>query len=163
HFDEADRYGLPVKDANGNSVRLHLIPSPEDRLPEERDKLSQEEMLPSFLLYHYAQPGDAQPENLLGEENSTVLARPANPNFAHQEAAFSYDLVPFGILIIKTYTLDEKNYHIGLSVRFEHIPGGVEPPAGFRYQIASGHGLPIEGEWYTSTFRNSIFGWLQGS
>ena len=29
----------------------------------------------------------------------------------------------------------------------------------FRYQLTGAHGLPIEGQWYTPTFRTALFGW----
>src|SRR5262249_47334575 len=35
---------------------------------------------------------------------------------------------------------------------------GAEGPLKFRYQLTSGHGLPIEGVWYTNTFRNALIG-----
>src|SRR5262249_51501675 len=35
--------------------------------------------------------------------------------------------------------------------------------AKFRYQLTGGHGLPIEGKWYTGTFRNALILRMEGS
>ena len=61
--------------------------------------------------------------------------------------------------ITKTYTLKKKEYHIGLTVKVERLPDAKDTRP-FRYQLAGGHGLPIEGEWYTTIFRNTIVAWV---
>lgn len=63
------------------------------------------------------------------------------------------------IRIDKIFSLYEGEYHIGLEIRVsrESLPGdGKSIP--FRYQLTGGRGLPIEGAWYTTIFKNSMIG-----
>ncbi len=60
-----------------------------------------------------------------------------------------------GVRITKTYSLTEGEYHLGLEVRREargrrRGAGQVPLSAGRR------RGLPVEGKWYTSVFRNAL-------
>lgn len=162
HFPAADENGReimqPGPDGKKTSLPLQLIPSVADLSDEKRDELSHEEQLPSYLLYHYAKPGDDRPDNSLGERQWKIVTRP-NPASDIQEATFETELLEFGLKVIKTYTLQRDHYHIGLKVRLERVPGASTAP--FRYQLAGGHGCPIEGKWYTGVFRNAIFGWQQ--
>jgi YidC/Oxa1 family membrane protein insertase len=48
---------------------------------------------------------------------------------------------------------------VGLEVRIRRL-GQNTDPVKFRYQLAGGHGMPIEGVWYTSTFRNALTCWI---
>ena len=174
HFPHADEEGK--RDPNRNS--LHLVCAPDDRYPDERDvyvdrykadevekkeklrSAAHEEALPSFLLYHYHQPNDLRPESELGERAWTLMPNPTTGDAEHQEASFTTDLTEFGLRLTKTYTLDKGDYHVGLSVKVEKIKGATVLP--FRYSLSSGHALPIEGRWYTSTYRNAYFGWRDG-
>ena len=56
--------------------------------------------------------------------------------------------------------MSRTDYHVGLAVTLtptERPPGAkVEP---FRYQIDGARNMPIEGEWYTTTYRSGIVGW----
>ncbi len=61
-----------------------------------------------------------------------------------------------GVIIRKTYTLAEGEYHIGLEVKLFKADPADKGDLWFRYQLAGAHGLPIEGQWYTSTFRNAL-------
>src|SRR5439155_1057077 len=62
-----------------------------------------------------------------------------------------------GIEIRKTYTLGPRDYHIGVSLEIlDNRKGEKLPP--FRYQLAGAHGLPIEGEWYASVYRQPMLG-----
>src|SRR5262249_44094987 len=47
-------------------------------------------------------------------------------------------------------------YHLGLELKVERRDPNTE--ARFCYHLTSGHGLPIEGIWYTHIFRNSLIG-----
>src|SRR5262249_7764554 len=53
----------------------------------------------------------------------------------------------------KTFTLTEGEYHLGVEVEIKS-----DTNTKFRYQLAGARGLPIEGRWYTSTFRNALIG-----
>jgi YidC/Oxa1 family membrane protein insertase len=115
----------------------------------------------SFLMYHYphADKEDSSPVTTLGErlweykegdENRRVFTitlpgkTPANGE----------------LVITKTYTLEPRTYHLGLTLAIEHKsqPGAKAEPLQFRYQLAGPHGIPIEGEWYTSVYRNPMIG-----
>jgi YidC/Oxa1 family membrane protein insertase len=158
-FPEANRDGREVLDKDGKRERLRLIPSPEDLPEDERQFLPHELTLPSFLFYLYPSPSARQPDDLLGEKAWTIVSRP-NPGDATADAqtvVFSTEAPEAGVKISKIFTLKKDQYHIGLTLKIEKLPGAEPKP--FRYQLSGAHGLPIEGVWYTSTFRNSIIGW----
>jgi YidC/Oxa1 family membrane protein insertase len=148
HFRQADRFGLPayLDKEKKQPKPLELIPSND---------------VPSFVLYHYARPDEdekvSRPLDTLG-----IRDWPATLDKAGQDehtVAFATDLPEQGVRITKTYTLKKKEYHISLSVKVERLADAKDMPA-FRYQLAGGHGLPIEGEWYTTIFRNTVVAWV---
>src|SRR5207248_2123544 len=51
-------------------------------------------------------------------------------------------------------------YHLGLKIDIQRKSGSASAEK-FRYQVTSGHGLQIEGEWFTTTFLNAMIG-LEG-
>ncbi|MFL5342914.1 MAG: YidC/Oxa1 family insertase periplasmic-domain containing protein [Gemmataceae bacterium] len=160
HFAPANEEGK--RDLTRNS--LHLVRSPDDRFPDElawsqkTPDAAHSDGLPSFLMYHYAQPNELRPEADLGEREWKLLARPADADSESQSASYSTDLTEFGLRIIKTYTLTKGDYHVGLAVKIEKIPGATVLP--LRYSMSTGHALPIEGKWFTGTYRNAYIGWL---
>jgi YidC/Oxa1 family membrane protein insertase len=164
YFPEADVYGREVTQAGPNGKRifqpLHLIPSPEDLPPEQRQMLTHDAALPSFLIYHYAKPNDNRPVNILGERIWKLDSPKPNLADEKQEVRFSTELKEMGVKITKIFTLSRREYHLGLAVKIERLDGSKEPLP-FRYQISGAHLLPIEGMWYTSVYRNAIFGYLK--
>jgi YidC/Oxa1 family membrane protein insertase len=59
--------------------------------------------------------------------------------------------------IVKTYRLGKQDYHLGLLLEVhDERERNAEGLSAFRYQLAGAHGLPIEGEWYTSIFRTAM-------
>ena len=68
-----------------------------------------------------------------------------------QEVAFTTDLPEHNVRLTKTFTLAKHEYHIGLTVRVERLTPSASGK--FRYQLAGSHGMPIEGQWYATTFR----------
>jgi YidC/Oxa1 family membrane protein insertase len=141
-FLAADRMGRPV----GGDVKLELIPS-EFNIAE-----------PSFLLYHYANPEDEHPVDTLGKIEWELESQKKVPeNGDHEEVIFATDVPDQDIRIRKIFTLWPDEYHIGLRLEFSRKSGKPEPLK-FRYQLTSGHGLPIEGEWYTNVYRNAVAG-----
>ncbi len=130
---------------------------------------------PCYTTFLYPTPDDKTPDPLLGEEEWTPAEgyRDANgapkvkvlPTGEH-EMVFEYELkthpvtkVPYFLKLRKKYTLAPKDYHIGLRIEIERLPGGVKGQGQSRLQISGPRGMPIEGEWYTSTYRNAIIGW----
>ena len=72
---------------------------------------------------------------------------------------FETDLdAPHFLKIRKTFTLEPGAYHLGFTVEILPQSGRRKGAPPFRYQIAGPRGLPIEGEWYTQTFRNAYVG-----
>ena len=65
------------------------------------------------------------------------------------------------IRILKTFRLAPRDYHLTLLIEIQDDRSGTDKNAiHFRYQLAGAHGLPIEGVWYTSTYRDAVIGVL---
>ena len=143
-FKAADALGRPT------DKLLELIP--------EKDNTAQS----SYLLYHF-DPNDSASERPLDTLGSVVWhqvgeVRPetnAEGQLVGQTVAFEYVLDKEDVKITKIFSLKTGDYHVGLEVRLERLPGSTNRSP-FRYQLAGPHGLPIEGKWYTSIFRNAM-------
>jgi YidC/Oxa1 family membrane protein insertase len=130
------------------------IPKPLELVP---DWLNRE--LPSSLLYHFdvndsvdEMPLDTLgriPWNVLGEKSHLVSEETLDDGRQLQRVRFQATVQ--GVTITKTYTLTEGEYHLGLEVKLK-----ADKSVKFRYQLTGSHGLPVEGLWYTSTFRNAL-------
>jgi YidC/Oxa1 family membrane protein insertase len=175
-FQQADREGLAVVNPDGTPRPLHLIPGVVvPRTPKMRDQrdvsvpelkpgpvdpMFKELAHPSYVMTHYAKENDPWPVDTLATRHWRVVPNvPADPDT--QVVAFETELgAPFYIRITKTYTLSRTDYHVGLAVTLTPTerPAGVKPEP-FRYQIDGPRNMPIEGEWYTTTYRNGIVGW----
>ena len=59
--------------------------------------------------------------------------------------------------ITKTFTLRKGADAVELALDFR-LPDGADEPRDLVYRIDGPSGIPIEGEWYTHTFRNAYFG-----
>jgi YidC/Oxa1 family membrane protein insertase len=138
HFRGADRMGLP------EDGPLELVP----------ESINEDD--PSNLLFHYAHVNDDRPLPTLGTAEWTLEKNERGKD----RAVFSTDLPELDLRLTKIYTLKPDEYHVGLEVKIQRLHPGKEPLK-FRYQLTSGHGLPIEGEWYTNVYRNAVVG-LQG-
>ena len=136
-FKAADKYGRPV------DSDLELVP----------ESVNKDE--PSNCLFHYERVDDDHPIDTLGTKEWTL----DRAQTREDRAVFHADLPSLGLRISKIYTLKPDEYHVGLEVNIERI-GQDKQPVKFRYQLASGHGLPIEGEWYTTIYRNGVVGLL---
>ncbi len=162
HFQEADPYGKPVfMPGTHDKKLLELIP--EDRNTE----------IGSFLFYHYGNPMEEDyPLDTLGKRIwKRVEPAVLNEGETYQKAVFETKIQ--GVKVTKTYTLEPRWYHLGLEIRLELLDK-TDPEARhdliekgedwqpFRYQLTAGHGLPIEGQWYTSTLRNAMIGKVVG-
>lgn len=182
-FDQADRLGREVyqKDASGNptktGVPLHLIPG----VVQTRGKFLREEYAvpdlkpgkvadaahlaePSFTVFHYhtADAGDKYPDPLLGERNWTVVSE-ERPEGGEHKVVLETELgEPYYLKLRKIYTLAPKDYHIGLRLEVEKLstPGAAKGRGKTRLQMSGPRGLPIESEWATTTYRNSVIGWV---
>jgi YidC/Oxa1 family membrane protein insertase len=161
-FQAADREGRPVVGPDGQKVLLDLIP--EDPIKA------------SFGLFHFPNPvgkvGDDPPnpaltlgEALWKRESKTKEDRDDNDDW--QQVRFSSPPIPGydHLSIQRIYKLGKKDYHISLTIEIKDTrdPGGQGPARQFRYQLAGPHGVPIEGEWYTYTYRNAVIGMVDSS
>src|SRR5262245_23213209 len=112
---------------------------------------------PSNRLYHYASKDDQFPVDTLGNLDWTVERSETQQDKDQHQVAFSADVPGADVRIFKTFTLNAGDYHVGLEIKLQR-KGQSKEPIQFRYQLAGGHGMPIEGEWYTSVFRNALTG-----
>jgi YidC/Oxa1 family membrane protein insertase len=170
-FEEADRLGRPVA-----GVPLHLIPgvppSREQSLSEVRTQpvvpptltpgevpTSTKLAEPAFTVFHYPTPDDKYPDPFLGETLWQVVAE-ERPAGGDHKVVFEAELgAPYFVRFRKIYTLGPKDYHVGLRIEIERLPGGQKGQGQLRYQLSGPRGLPIEGEWYTTTYRVAQVGY----
>ncbi|VTR93025.1 60 kda inner membrane insertion protein : Membrane protein insertase YidC OS=Pirellula staleyi (strain ATCC 27377 / DSM 6068 / ICPB 4128) GN=yidC PE=3 SV=1: YidC_periplas: 60KD_IMP [Gemmata massiliana] len=179
-FGQADRLGREVKrkDDNGNptkeSVPLYLVPGiTHTRAKQLREEYHVPDLVPgkvadpsglaepSYTVFHYPTPDDKNPDPFLGTANWTVASE-EHPDEGDHKVVFEKELGdPYFVKLRKTYTLGPKDYHIGLRVEIEKLsaPGSAKGKGQLRYQLSGPRGLPIEGEWYTSTYRVAVIGW----
>lgn len=177
HFQQADREGLAVIDKEtGEPKPLHLIPGVvverKEKMRDQREvpvpKLGPGKVMlparevahPSYVMYHYDKENDPQPVDTLGRRQWAVVRNEAASADVHV-VAFETELgAPHFLKITKTYTLSRSDYHVGLSITLTPTPrppgAKIEP---FRYQIDGPRNTPIEGEWYTTLYRQGIVGW----
>lgn len=176
-FDAADRLGREVKekDENGNptkkGVPLYLIPGK----TTIRGRFLEEPFIapvltpgpvdpsaiaePSYVLYHYATLEDNYPDPFLGETDWKLISEERPPGGEHKIVLEAELGAPFHVKFRKTYTLSPGDYHIGFQLQIERLPDGQKGKGILRYQICGPRGLPLEGEWFLSTFRTALIGW----
>lgn len=133
---------------------------PTDR---ELEIIQDDEFSPSFRMYHYENPGDDNPVFGLGEKIWTFegkeIIKDDEGEVKYQQAKYSTTVPGLKhVSIVKTYRLAPKDYHVTLLLELVDTRKPGDEPTQFRYQLVGGLGLPIEGEWYTATFRNSLIG-----
>ncbi len=138
-FKQADYLGRPGVDSGGKLEKLDLIPD--------------DPCVSSFRMYHFP-TGKGDPVFGLGEHIWEVVQKPQKDGDVWT-AKFKATVPDSKIEIVKTFLLNPKEFHIGLTLE---VTNRGETASKFRYQIVGGHGLPVEGEWYTSSFRNSAIG-----
>jgi YidC/Oxa1 family membrane protein insertase len=136
-FEAANWLGLPVPD-------------------QELQLLQDDEFEPAFRLYHFPD-GNAERSPLLGLGERHWKYEKTETRDDGQEATFSTTVPGAEYLHIrKTYRLEKHTYH--LTMTLEIHAANDAPITRFRYQLTGGRGLPVEGEWYTSIFRNAVVG-----
>ena len=129
---------------------------------------------PAFLLTHYDQKDlvnrpvetlGRKPWEVVMKDGSAVALDTVNDKDRsprdRQTVRFATEVD--GVRITKTYTLVAGEYHIGLQVKLQRLEAaatvrGQNDLLKFRYQLSGAKGLPVEGKWYTGTFRNSLVG-----
>ncbi len=177
-FEEEDREGLAVPNEDANGFRkLHLVPGylrertkslrAQRDIPYPKltpgvvadDKLRKQLAPVSYTLFHYEKPTDDAPVDLLGKMPWKVIERP-DTNADEQKTVFETELgAPYNLRIRKIFTLGRGDYHIGMRIEIQRQPGKKNAQK-LRYQIVGANNLPIEGEWYASTYRTNIIGFV---
>ncbi|MBA4065343.1 MAG: hypothetical protein C0501_16855 [Isosphaera sp.] len=182
-FAEADRLGREVP-----KTPLYLIPGiPRDRGDPQFRYLKNDFPIPdlkvgkvpagtaladpAFTLTHYPTPDDKHPDPRLAEVEWAVpdgyrdaAGNPAAKvleNGTH-EVVFEAELGdPYFVKFRKTYTLGPRDYHVGLKVEVEKkkVEGAAKGKGQLRLQLSGPRGVPVEGEWYTTTYRVALVGW----
>jgi YidC/Oxa1 family membrane protein insertase len=148
-FQQADNMGRPVwlDEARTQKKPLELV---QEHLNEVEG---------SNVLYDCKDAKDERPLARLGKRNWQIVEpQEIKPGESANKVVFR--TVADGVEITKIYTLEPGDYHIGLKVELKNLTG---QPRKFRYHLTSGHGLPIEGEWYTTNFRNGVVGRVNSS
>lgn len=149
-FQEADRWGRPVfKKLPTGDVQE----APLDLIPDDRE-------MASFLLYHYPHHEAEHPYTTLGERNWTLEEVSRGEN--EHTVRFRTHVPGMEHLVLRRiFTLKKGTYHLGMTLEIHDTrqrTGENDTRTTFRYQLAGAHGLPIEGDWYTYTYRNAIIG-----
>ena len=110
HFQAADlKTGEPVwLDAE------HKVKKPLELVPEDRNR-----DIASFLLYHYPdQKGEDYPLDTLGKRYWKRCA-PAEVKDDEPVTEAAFETEVQGVRITKTYTLQPRDYHVGLEIKLE--------------------------------------------
>jgi YidC/Oxa1 family membrane protein insertase len=142
-FQKADENGQPVFNPDGTETPLQLI---ED-----------DPFVASFLMYHYPAPDDTDKVTSVDPTLGLSVWEVVKASAGEVKLRLLCKDIPGckDLQITKTYTLKPREYHISLRVEIENI--GTEAQK-FRYQLSGSHGLPIEGEWFTSVYRTPMIG-----
>lgn len=117
---------------------------------------------PSYLMYHYQDPEDKNPVLGLDQLVWTIEKQDGKAIIPFDDGGQQLRLwarVPGrpSLKVTKVYSIKPTDYHLGLRLELRDERGAGEAgPATFRYQLTGAHGLPIEGEWYATTFRNAV-------
>jgi YidC/Oxa1 family membrane protein insertase len=159
-FQAADDRGQPEwldPDTKKKKKPLELVPAELNRLA------------PSFLLFSYDvnDPTDDKPRDRLGRIKWTLVGEKKVVTLENglRRESMSFEAKTLqGVIVTKTYSVTEGDYHVGLAVKMRRDLDSKSVPVSvkFRYQLAGAHGLPVEGKWYTSTFRNALIAWIDG-
>jgi YidC/Oxa1 family membrane protein insertase len=159
-FAAATREGRPEWEDEARK-----IPKPLELIPGDANR-----DIPAFALYHYdaRDLSDEHPLDTLGrivwnvvdEKDEPIKLEKTADGRQRQSVSFRTEIQ--GVVITKTFSLTEGDYHLGLEVKLsKKEDASAETNLPFRYQLAAGRGLPVEGEWYTNTFRNALIATVQ--
>jgi YidC/Oxa1 family membrane protein insertase len=143
----ADVYGRPAwsDDDKKEPVPLELIPA------------SLNTHAPSFQTFAFDvnDANDDQPLDTLGRLDWTVLGVKSDEVDGRRSESVSLQAETQGVVVTKTYSLTEGEYHLGMEVKMRRKEA-ADKSIFFRYQNTGAHGLPVDGKWYTSTFRTAL-------
>jgi len=86
-------------------------------------------------------------------------ASPKGASVQGHEIQFRKSVDELGVVLTKTYRLYDGVDGFEFDLGFE----GRDQDRTVAYRLVGPHGIPIEGEWYTGTFRDVFFGQLAGT
>ncbi len=146
-YQAADEHGRPEW-TNAEKT----APRPLELVPGDRYRYA-----PSFQTFAFDvnDPNGDQPLDTLARLNWTVVERKTDDMDGRRRESVSFQAETQGVIVTKTYTLTEGEYHLGLAVKMRRKEG-ADKSISFRYQMAGAHGLPVEGKYYTSIFRSAM-------
>lgn len=175
--DRTSTFHLQVKfDPRGASVRRVVLNKFQQASPVGRPELQGDMPVPLSLvpkspnvenpsyqlfLYDPDHPTDNRPLDTLGnvvwevvkKDGEAAVEDKTEDGRPRWTITFKTEVKEWGLEIFKKYSLAEGEYHVGLEVQFQLKD---KKELKLRYQMTGAHGLPIEGHWYTSVFRNSL-------
>ena len=76
-----------------------------------------------------------------------------------QMIVFRKSVDPLGVELIKRFELSKGEDGFEVTLEFR----SPTREQSLRYKLLGPHGIPIEGEWYTGTFRDAFFGQVEGN
>jgi YidC/Oxa1 family membrane protein insertase len=179
-FGAANWRGLPVREVNEDgSFKVNQDGAFELK---KMQLIQDDEFSPSYRMYHYLDPKAENPVLGLGEQiwkllkpekeetiardgggatvkriDGKIVEKDADGNILSEEISFSTMVPDMNVAIVKTYKLGAKDYHVSMKLTIEDRRTDKNAKAIlFRYQLSGAQGLPIEGEWYASTYRNAF-------
>jgi YidC/Oxa1 family membrane protein insertase len=88
----------------------------------------------------------------------TSTAEKTGAKLEGQEAVFRTRVDQLDLTVTKTYRLFKGRDAFEVELKFE----GTEKTPKFGYRLMGPHGIPVEGLWYTGTFRDAVFGQVDG-
>lgn len=151
-FQTMDEDGRPVW-----IDKKKKIPLPLELITDEANRRT-----PSNVLYHYDVEDSLadRPLDTLGKRRWELVEGVVETTLpdGRTQQHVTFQTVEQGVQFTKTYTLTEREYHLGLEVRLRRAESATSDKVKVRYQLAGAHGMPIEGRWFTSVFRNALIG-----
>jgi YidC/Oxa1 family membrane protein insertase len=148
-FQKADANGKPVFEADGKT-------------PAPLQLIQDDPVVASYLMYHYPKADVEECLVALGQQIWQVLK--AETTSERSILVLTTEVPGYSKLrVVKTFELLPRQYHVNLTVEIHDDRKSTDAdngPRTFRYQLAGAHGLPIEGEWYTSVYRTPMIGIL---
>ncbi|MSR30216.1 MAG: membrane protein insertase YidC [Gemmataceae bacterium] len=147
-FQQSNRLGLPIW-----ADPAKKTPQPLNLMPLERRWSAGANFL---FLFDPKDHLSSQPADTLGNASWKVVEGPVELKTPHGKNVqrISFQTKAGNVLVTKTFTLAPNEYHLGLELSF--LNEGSETLPSFRYQLTAGRDLPIEGDWFTNTFRNAL-------
>lgn len=110
---------------------------------------------PAYLIYHHDHSEAKRPVETLGTVNWQTAGVVTEEVDGQPCQVVRFTATVGGLRYIKTYSLAPGDYHLGLEVKIEK-PAESKGKSRVRYQLAGARGLPTEGKWFASRFRNSL-------